>query len=128
MHRILVVDDDPAVLSCYARLLAREGHDVETAPGGESGLLKVQHSQPFDIVILDYRMPCMDGMEFLSRLRRLGHAPEVILVSAYATDEVRDCASRMGVRRILEKPIDVAELRKAIREAVPRDRARRAGL
>lgn len=127
MHRILVVDDDPAVLSCYGRLLSREGYQVETAPGGESGLGRLETSGPFDVVILDYRMPGMDGMEFLSRLRCLGHAPEVILVSAFANDEVRTSAAKMGVRRILAKPVDISKLRTAIREAVPLARTRHIG-
>jgi CheY-like chemotaxis protein len=126
MQRILVIDDDPAVLACYGRLLKREGFHVETAPGGESGLARVACSDPFDVVILDYRMPGMDGMEFLSRLRCLGHAPSVILVSAYATEAVRQSAAVMGVRRILAKPVDVGQLCSAIREAVPLSRAKRA--
>lgn len=127
MHRILVVDDDPAVLSCYGRLLRREGLEVETAPGGESALAKLREKGPFDIVIIDYRMPGMDGIEFLRQLRHLGHAPEVILISAYATDEVCRSAAKMGVRRILSKPVDVVQLRGAIREAVPLSRAKQAG-
>ena len=114
VYRILVVDDDPAVLSCYGRLLRRSGHEVETAAGGEPALARIVSSAPFDVVILDFRMPGMDGMEFLRRLRRQGHAPEVILVSAYLTDQVRESAARMGVRRILEKPVDIEKLRSAI--------------
>jgi DNA-binding response OmpR family regulator len=113
-----VVDDDPAALSCYSRLLRRAGHDVETAPGGETALLRLD-SGPYDVVILDFRMPGMDGGEFLRRLRCKGHAPEVIMVSAFLTDQVRESAARMGVRRILEKPVDVDKLRAAIRETVP---------
>ena len=128
MHRILVVDDDPAALSCYDRLLRRSGHVVETAPGGAAALARLAATAPFDVVILDYRMPAMDGTEFLRRMRCLGHAPEVILVSAYVTDQVRASAARMGVRRILEKPVDVQKLRAAIREAVPVGRAAGSGL
>lgn len=118
MYRILVVDDDPAALSCYSRLLRRAGHEVETAPGGETALLRLE-SGPFDVVILDFRMPGMDGTEFLRRLRCSGRAPEVIMVSAFLSDQVRESAARMGVRRILEKPVDVEKLRTAIRETVP---------
>ena len=128
MYRILVVDDDPAVLSCYARLLRREGYEVETAPGGASALTRLEAPGTFDVVIIDYKMPGMDGVEFLRELRRRGHAPEVLLISAYATDEVRKSASRMGVRTILGKPIDVAALRGALLEVVPGIRARQAGL
>lgn len=119
MSRVLVVDDDPALLSCYGRLLRRSGHDVETAPGGESALTRIASTPPFDVVVLDYRMPGMDGVEFLRRLRCLGHTPEVILVSAYLTDEIRASAGRMGVRRILEKPVDIERLRAAIGASVP---------
>ena len=127
MCRILVVDDDPAVLSCYGRLLRKTGHDVETAPGGQSALTRLDSSVPFDVVIIDYRMPGMDGMEFLRLMRGLGHVPEVILVSAYLTDKVRESASRMGVRRILEKPVDIERLRTAIREATPLTRSAGSG-
>ena len=127
MYRILVVDDDPAALACYGRLLRRAGHEVETAPGGDSALLRCAATGPFDVVILDYKMPGMDGTEFLRRLRCCGHAPEVILVSAFITDQVRESAARMGVRRILEKPVDVESLRTAIREAIPLPRSASGG-
>lgn len=123
MRRVLVVDDDPAVLTCYARLLRRAGHEVETAPGGESALARIAAASSFDVVVLDYRMPGMDGVEFLRRMRCQGHTPEVILVSAYLTDEIRACAGRMGVRRILEKPVDIEKLRAAIGATVPSTRS-----
>jgi len=127
MYRILVVDDDPAVLSCYGRLLHRAGHTVESAHGGVAALARLTAAAPFDVVIIDYRMPEMDGMEFLRQMRRAGHTPEVILVSAYVTDKVRESAARMGVRRILEKPVDIDKLRSAIREAIPMPRSAGTG-
>lgn len=128
MPRILVVDDDPAALACYGRLLRRAGHHVETAPGGESALGRIVSDGPFDVVILDFRMPGMDGTEFLRRMRGDGHAPEVILVSAFVSDQIRESAARMGVRRILEKPVDVEKLKAAIREALPLARSTGTGL
>jgi len=127
MYRILVVDDDPAVLSCYGRLLQRAGHAVETAHGGNAALARLSTAAAFDVVIIDYRMPEMDGMEFLRQMRRAGHTPEVILVSAYVTEKVRESAARMGVRRILEKPVDIDKLRGAIREAIPLPRSAGTG-
>ena len=128
MCRILVVDDDPAALACYGRLLRRAGHHVETAQGGESALGRVESEGPFDVVILDVKMPGMDGTEFLRRMRCGGHAPEVIMVSAFVTDQVRERAVCMGVRRILEKPVDVEKLKSAIREALPLARSAGGGL
>ena len=127
IYRILAVDDDPAVLSCYARLLRREGHHVETAPGGESALAKLTAGPSFDVVILDFRMPGMDGIDFLCRMRKLGHTPEAILVSAYVTDDVRASALRMGVRNILEKPVDIGKLRRAIAASRPMPRTAQSG-
>jgi CheY-like chemotaxis protein len=127
MQRILVVDDDPAVLACYGKLLLRAGHEVETAPGGESALTRLGGDRAFDVVIIDYRMPGMDGMELLRRMRRMGHTPEVILVSAYVTDEVRASAACMGVRTILSKPIDVEQLRRAIGSRGPLVRSAESG-
>jgi CheY-like chemotaxis protein len=127
VHRILVIDDDPAVLSCYGRLLGRCGYHVATAPGGEAGLARLSADGPFDAVLLDYRMPGMDGAEFLRRMRSLGHAPEVILVSAYLSEAVRQSAARLGVRRILEKPVDVEKLKAALVEAIPLRRTASSG-
>ena len=94
----------------------------------ESALARLSASKSYDVVIIDNKMPGMDGMEFLHRMRRAGHSPEVILVSAYLTDKVRESAALMGVRRILGKPVDIEKLRAAIREVVPLARPTGTGM
>lgn len=66
--RILVVDDDEGVTTTFARMLRLEGFDVRTALNGEMGLLEASKSHP-DAIILDLRMPLLDGLRFLRRLR-----------------------------------------------------------
>ena len=66
--RILVVDDDEGVTTTFARMLRLEGFDVRTALNGELGLLEASQSRP-DAIILDLRMPLVDGLRFLRRLR-----------------------------------------------------------
>ena len=66
--RILVVDDDEGVTTTFARMLRLEGFDVRTALNGEMGLLEASKSRP-DAIILDLRMPLLDGLRFLRRLR-----------------------------------------------------------
>jgi DNA-binding response OmpR family regulator len=66
--RILVVDDDEGVTTTFARMLRLEGFDVRTALNGEMGLLEASKSRP-DAIILDLRMPLVDGLRFLRRLR-----------------------------------------------------------
>jgi len=66
--RILVVDDDEGVTTTFARMLRLEGFDVRTALNGEMGLLEASKIRP-DAIILDLRMPLLDGLRFLRRLR-----------------------------------------------------------
>ena len=68
--KILFVDDEPAVLDSYARLLHRDFH-VETAVGGEQGLEAVKSKGPYAVVVSDMRMPSMDGAHFLAQVRAI---------------------------------------------------------
>ena len=72
---ILFVDDDPNILAAYKRQL-RTQFPVDTAPGGEQGLEEITHRGPYAVVVSDLRMPGMDGIEFLSRVRRVGTATD----------------------------------------------------
>ena len=118
-HKVLVVDDDPSVLATYRRLLTRAGYETVTANdplrvldgGGETG--------SFDLLLLDYRMPGMDGLSLLAELRRREWKARCILISAYLNDDVRSQARILGVERVLEKPVDVGALRQAIHDLLP---------
>ena len=74
-ERILLVDDDPNVLAGYTRTLRRQ-LIVETAPGGDAGLAAIAERGPFAVVVSDMRMPGMDGVQFLSQVRR--RAPQTV--------------------------------------------------
>ena len=115
---VLVVDDDPSVLACYRRLLCRAGYATVT----EEDPLKVLDGrvQPrADLLLLDYKMPGIDGLSLLAELRRRACRARCILVSAYLNDDVRGRAARLGVDRVLEKPVDAGQLRRAIHELLP---------
>ena len=127
-YTILVVDDDPSVLATYRRLLTRAGYRTLT----ESDPAKVvdgcfEDADP-DLLLLDYRMPGMDGLTLLAQLRRRECRARCILVSAYLNDDVRSQATMLGVDRTLEKPIDACLLRDAIGELLPLARPRAAGV
>jgi CheY-like chemotaxis protein len=78
-HRILVVDDDPAILRLSAEFLARRGYEVKTALDGFDALAKLQRAEP-DVIISDLRMPNMSGFEFLSVVRRrFPHVPVIVI-------------------------------------------------
>lgn len=86
---VLVVDDDPSVIQTFARLLRLEGYDVVTALDAEAGLHAIA-TTPTDAVLLDLRMPFMDGLLFLRRLReaeRHRRTPVAIITGDYFVDE-----------------------------------------
>ncbi len=114
--KILVVDDDPSVLTCYERLLKRSGYLPVTLSDGRELEASLEDHADAGLLILDYRMPLMDGLSLLSRLRDKGFRCPVLLVSAYATEEVRVNADRLGVCRVLEKPVGTGHLLSSIRE------------
>jgi DNA-binding response OmpR family regulator len=115
--KVLVVDDDPSVLATYRRLLTRSGYDAVTADdpcrllsNGDAGV---------DLLLLDYKMPGMDGLSLLTELRRRACRARCILLSAFLNDDVRNRAADLGVDRVLEKPVDVRMLRKTIHDLLP---------
>ncbi len=116
--KVLVVDDDPAVLSTYRRLLKRAGFEVLT----EADPLKVLengHAEGVDLLLLDYRMPGLDGLSLLAELRRRECNAPAILISAYLNEDVAGQARMLGVARLLEKPVDVSALRGHLFDLVP---------
>jgi len=115
---VLVVDDDPSVLATYGRLLRRSGYTTVTAAGPREALADVAGAQA-DLLLLDYKMPGMDGLSLLAELRRRACRARCILVSAFLNEEVRKRAAGLGVDRVLEKPVDAGRLRTAIRDLLP---------
>jgi two-component system OmpR family response regulator len=87
--KILIVDDDEGVTQTFARMLRLEGYQVRTAVSAEKGLQEAEHSHP-DAIILDLRMPLVDGLGFLRRLRsRDEHSstPVAIVTGDYFLDD-----------------------------------------
>ena len=127
---ILVVDDDPAVLQSYGRLLGRLGHRVLLSEDAERVLTNPDSLRDIDLLILDQRMPRTSGLNLLAGLRRRvagGRAetrgsadavPAVILISAFLSRELRDEAARLGVVEVLEKPVDTEHLLASVRAAL----------
>ena len=118
-YKVLVVDDDPSVLATYRRLLTRAGYETSTADDPLRVLDDRPGSGSFDLLLLDYKMPGMDGLTLLAELRRREWKARCILVSAYLNDDVRHQARILGVERVLEKPVDVGLLRRAIHDLLP---------
>ena len=105
--RILVVDDDPLNRRLLIRSLERDGHRVEAAEDGPSGLAMMAAEAP-DVVLLDILMPGLDGIEVLRRMKRdpdLRHVPVVMVSGVEDDDSIVRCIE-MGAEDFLPKPVD----------------------
>ncbi len=121
--RVLCVDDEPNLLAGLANTLRRR-FDVATARSGPEALDLIARSNPFDVIVCDYRMPAMDGAEFLRRARDVASGAVPVLLTGHATLEGAIAAVNEGrVFRILLKPCPPEILIGAIDEAVSQGRA-----
>lgn len=114
---ILLVDDEPSILSALNRLLRREGYSVFTAPGGAEGLEQLAR-HPIGVVISDARMPEMPGAEFLGRVRDMHPDTVRIMLSGYTDlESVTRAVNRGELYRFVTKPWVDAELLDIVRDA-----------
>jgi DNA-binding NtrC family response regulator len=105
---ILVVDDDPGVRESF-RLILEDHYDVVDVPDGPSAL-DVIRASPMDLVLLDIRLPGMDGIEVLERIKTIDERVEVILVTAVKTVRTAVAAMKLGAFDYLTKPFEEDEL------------------
>jgi len=116
--RILVVEDEPDLLSSLAQALREEGYAVDTAADGEDGLFKAESSE-YDALVLDVMLPKMDGWELLATLRKSRKTPVLMLTARDASrDRVRGLDS--GADDYVVKPFDLAELQARLRALIRR--------
>lgn len=108
MSAVLVIDDDPLMLSLMARLVELMGHSVQPAETGLAGLHCFEEMQP-KLVITDLFMPAGHGDELIRQLRRAGPALKIIVVSGGAMTGDRAQARRLDVDAVIGKPFRVAE-------------------
>jgi len=117
MAKILLVDDDPAILKIFQLLLSTEGHDVLTTGNGEEAVRIVQQER-IDLLVSDVRMSPMDGFEVLRLAREARPDLRVLMVSAYGSEASVERASRMGAFGFIVKPPDPRELVTSVNEAL----------
>jgi two-component system OmpR family response regulator len=116
--RLLVVEDEPDLLSSLARALREEGYAVDTAADGEEGIYKAESSD-YDAVVLDVMLPKLDGWEVLRKLRAMKKTPVLMLT---ARDQARDRVRGLdtGADDYVIKPFDLSELLARLRALIRR--------
>jgi len=126
--RILVVDDEPKVAFFLKESLeSLERHyQVVRAETGESALAEMDRV-PFDMVITDLRMPGMDGLELMQRVKENHPETQTILITAYGSDEVEAESRRLNAYRYFTKPFHIEDLTAAVQQAMESEASRMAG-
>jgi two-component system, NtrC family, response regulator AtoC len=115
---ILVVDDDPGIREAFRLVLEEEYELIEAADGPQA--LRIVQTSPVDLVLLDVRLPGMDGIEVLERIKAIDEHVEVILVTAVQTVRAAVAAMKLGALDYLTKPFEEDEILPLIRRALER--------
>ena len=118
---ILVIDDDATMRDCCRQVLARDGCRVELAENGEQGLVCLQ-AEPYDVVLLDLKMPGMGGLDVLDRLKLIDPDAAVIIITAFATVESAVRSMKGGAFDFIPKPFTPGMLRTVVSKALERRR------
>lgn len=114
MAKVLVIDDDQGIRHLLDTLLSRKGYDVVLADGGRKGLELICRERP-DVVVLDLKMPEMDGVTVLQQIRRLNSDQPVIILTGAATPEREQQVCALGVTEFVEKEFSLHRLGDALK-------------
>ena len=113
MPRMVIVDDEPEVLEELAEVFSEYGYEIDIAHGGEEALRKVKERRPH-LMLLDIRMPGMDGIEVLRRVRETDPSMGIIMVTAVMEEALAQEAMKLGAFDYITKPIDLDYLRTSV--------------
>jgi len=116
---VLIVDDDEVVRLSHLRSLKSASCEAEAVDGGEDAL-RMMERHPFDVVLLDLRMPGMDGMSVLTTIKQKWPESEVVIITGYPTIETAKEAMRLGAYDYLAKPVGPVEVINATGRAIKR--------
>lgn len=117
---ILIVDDEKNIRMTLTQALKSFKVPVDTAMNGEEALVKMK-ADHFDIVLLDLKMPGMDGMEVLEKIRESWPSVRVMIITAHGTMESAVDAMKLGAVDFVQKPFSVKEIRKMVSQVVERE-------
>lgn len=125
MSTILIIDDDDQLRTSFQKLLTEEGYSVQNAASGETGLELVKNKVP-DLVILDMRLPGMNGFEVFQAIHKIEPKLPVIIMTAYGTTESAIKATKLGAFDYILKPFDIPDMLNFIRQALEAGRCMRS--
>jgi DNA-binding response OmpR family regulator len=116
---IVVVDDEPTIVLMCRRVLEAQGHTVHGFTDVRPALAHLE-AEPADLLVVDYKMPDLNGIEFIQRAWDVRPGLRVLMITAHGTREVTGLATQTGVRNIVLKPFTPSELVRGVAAAVAR--------
>ncbi len=125
MSVIYIIDDDDQLRTSFNRLLTEEGYEVDEAASGETGLAMIRTHMP-DLVILDIRLPGMNGLKVYEAIRDIDPKLPVIIMTAFGTTETAIEATKLGAFDYILKPFDIPQMLKVITQALAAGRFMRS--
>ena len=115
---VLIVEDDPLMRWSVAETLTAEGEAIVEAPDGASAIQAIADAtRPFDVALLDVRLPDSDGLTLLATIRRQSPSTGVVVMTAFGTPEIVDGAQALGARRVVSKPFNMDDVEGIVRSA-----------
>jgi DNA-binding response OmpR family regulator len=114
--KILLVDDEQEFVETLSERIRMREHDSDVALDGEQALKKMDDDLP-DVVVLDLKMPGMDGMEVLRRIRKAYPKVQVIMLTGHGSEKDEEEARKLGAFEYLQKPVEIDTLMKKVKKA-----------
>jgi DNA-binding NtrC family response regulator len=116
-RHVLIVDDEWLIRWSMAETQAHAGYDISEARDAKETLLRLSMPPPPDVILLDYRLPDSNDMRLLETIRQTLPSTSVIMMTAYSTAEMVGDAIKLGVHRVVNKPVEMADLVPLIEQA-----------
>jgi len=118
--KTLLIDDDEWIRDSMSLFFEGEGCDLLAVETAEEGMEKLER-QEYDIIIVDYRLPGMDGLEFIERIRNSHPNVLTLLITAYGTKEILTKATHVGVQGFIDKPFTIKTLEDALSRLIKKN-------
>jgi DNA-binding NtrC family response regulator len=115
--KIVVVDDEPTIVLMCRRVLESQGHAVQGFTDVRTALARLE-AEAADLLVVDYKMPELNGIEFVRRVWAVRPGLRVVMITAHGTREVIEQATQSGVKTVVLKPFTPSELAQGVAAAV----------
>jgi len=115
--KIVVVDDEPTIVLMCRRVLESQGHAVQGFTDVQAALAQLE-AEAADLLVVDYKMPELNGLQFIQRVWAVRPGLRVVMITAHGTREVMEEATRSGVKTVVLKPFTPSELAQGVAAAV----------